>query len=190
MRVLSFTVVVAVLLWTTEPALAQTSAPTSLPEPGAELELHDPALSAEEMAAVLFGRPEGRTRSIRMKSETGSEPGPGVLAFKVNFALDSARVDPAAHGLLDEVARLMALPEMDGRALVVEGHTDARGEDDYNDALSLRRANAVIAYLFGRHGVATGRLLPVGRGERELLYRDDPGSGANRRVQFYLPGAK
>ena len=190
MRVRSCTVAVAALLWLAESATAQNSTLAEPPEADPEVALHDATLSAEEMAGVLFGRPEGRTRSIRMKSETASEPGPGVLAFKVNFALDSARVDPAAHGLLDEVARLMALPEMDGRALVVEGHTDARGEDDYNDALSLRRANAVIAYLFGRHGVATGRLLPVGRGERELLYRDDPGSGANRRVQFYLPGAK
>lgn len=181
-------VAAAVLLGSIEPTAAQPIK-TALPaSPDAEAGLHQHALTAEEMAAVLLDRTGGRARSIRMKAAPG--PKPGVLAFKVNFAHDSDRIDPTAHGFLTELGRLMKMPEMKGRALVVEGHTDATGGDVYNDALSLRRANAIIAHLSRRHGIPTARLLPVGRGERELFDRDNPDSGVNRRVQFYLPGTR
>lgn len=163
--------------------------------PGAEVTLYETAPSAAEMAAVLLGGSRensrgGRSRSIRMKPEAASEPASGILGFAVHFALDSDRIEAANHPFLDELARVMELPEMDGRALVVEGHTDARGAAPYNDALSLRRARSVISYLEDMHGIARSRLIPAGRGEREPLDPADPTAGVNRRVQFYLPGAK
>ena len=165
------------------------------PAPGDEVTMYETAPPAREMAAILIGGgPEkkrgGRSRSIRMKPEADTNPTPGVLGFAVHFAIDSDRIDPMDRRFLDELARVMELPEMDGNVLVVEGHTDARGPEAYNDALSLRRARAVISYLVEAHDIPRSRLVPAGQGEREPLDRADPTAAVNRRVQFYLPGAK
>jgi len=174
-------------------ALGAGSAPGAEATP--EVTLYEVVPSADEMAAVLLGAGSGverggRTRSIRMKPEAASEPASGILGFAVHFALDSDRIEPVDHPFLDELARVMEMPDMEGHALVVEGHTDARGAAPYNDALSLRRARSVIAYLADVHGIERSRLIPAGRGEREPLDHADPAAGVNRRVQFYLPGAK
>ena len=67
--------------------------------------------------------------------------------------------------------------------LQVEGHTDALGSEDYNLALSQRRAVAVASYLVERQGIEPSRLVVVGRGEEAPLTENafDP---RNRRVQF------
>ena len=165
--------------------------------PAGEMTMYESAPSAEKMAAILLGggggdaKRGGRTRSIRMKIEPAPEPAaPGILGFTVHFALDPHRIEPTDRPFLDELARALTLPEMESAALVVEGHTDARGSDLYNDSLSRRRAESVITYLVERHGIAGNRLIPVGQGERELLDAADPTAAVNRRVQFYLPGAK
>ena len=69
----------------------------------------------------------------------------------------------------------------------VEGHTDDRGDDDYNMDLSRRRAEAVVAYLI-RKDVEAGRLRAAGFGETRSIESNDSreGRAANRRVEFNL----
>ncbi|MDR0646251.1 MAG: OmpA family protein, partial [Elusimicrobiota bacterium] len=71
--------------------------------------------------------------------------------------------------------------------LIVEGHTDTVGADDYNDWLSKARANAIKAYLVSR-GVFADSVTTYGHGKRLPLVNDDSpdGRACNRRVVFTL----
>ena len=70
-------------------------------------------------------------------------------------------------------------------AIAIIGHTDGLGDDDYNLALSQRRAEAVKSYLVSTYNVDPSRLVTVGRGESELLDAANPESPINRRVEFH-----
>jgi outer membrane protein OmpA-like peptidoglycan-associated protein len=104
-----------------------------------------------------------------------------AVGFRINFALDSALIPAAYEGYIDRVGALMQ--QEPALALRVEGHTDARGSDHYNDELSERRAIAVARHLVLRHGIEPERLRIAGKGKSEPLMEDryDP---RNRRVQF------
>jgi OOP family OmpA-OmpF porin len=67
----------------------------------------------------------------------------------------------------------------------VSGHTDATGADDYNQGLSERRANSVVAYLVSKD-IDAGRLSAVGHGE-SMPVADNAtkdGRAQNRRVEL------
>ena len=109
-----------------------------------------------------------------------------VILDKVFFELDSATIQAKSYGLLEEVATtIVAHPEV-GR-VQVEGHTDSQGSDDYNQGLSQRRAESVVAFLVD-HGVPAERLVPIGFGEtRPIDARQTKAAYAkNRRVEFNL----
>ena len=68
--------------------------------------------------------------------------------------------------------------------LVLEGHTDSRGTDAYNQKLSERRAAAVKAKLTEMYGIPAGRISTVGYGESRPIADNatDEGRERNRRV--------
>ncbi len=103
-----------------------------------------------------------------------------IVAFRINFAFNSAVIPPEHFPQLDRIAELMR--EEPSLWLAVEGHTDAVGGDEYNIELSRRRATAVVSSL-AEHGVEAKRLLAVGKGKTEPLVAN-PFDGRNRRVQF------
>jgi outer membrane protein OmpA-like peptidoglycan-associated protein len=72
-----------------------------------------------------------------------------------------------SHAILDAVAATLA-KETRLALLEVQGHTDARGAEEWNLEVSQKRAEAVVAYLVGK-GVASGRLKPKGYGESKPL---------------------
>jgi len=99
----------------------------------------------------------------------------------VNFATDSAAIDPASAVVLDVAAdQLRSRPNV---SVVVEGHTDSTGSDAYNQALSQRRADSVLKYLV-RKGVPAQRLTARGFGEANPVASNDTAEGRamNRRV--------
>ena len=104
-----------------------------------------------------------------------------------SFDIDSAAIKPGMRPVLDELAQDLNAPVMARMVMRVVGHTDNRGSDAVNDALSLARAASVGKYLEGR-GIAAGRIQVEGRGEREPLV-DSTKSYAlalNRRVELFL----
>ncbi len=113
-------------------------------------------------------------------SGTGCHPGYISL---IRFAYDSARLEPTARSELDKIATALRSPALEGDRFVIAGHTDGAGSDAYNLTLSARRAVSVVHYLSER-GVNADRMLPEGRGERELLDKADPLSAVNRRVEI------
>jgi outer membrane protein OmpA-like peptidoglycan-associated protein len=133
-----------------------------------------------------------RTRAINlapMLAAADTAATPTVAAAKVSldrihFEFDSSELTPEAMRLLERVGQALGSSELAGLAFIVEGHTDAQGEEAYNQALSVRRAQAVKEYLVARHGIPAARLKAVGKGETELLDKANPDGPANRRVVF------
>ena len=74
-------------------------------------------------------------------------------------------------------------------SIIAEGHTDSRGTEEYNQALSLRRANAVRDYLVAG-GVAANRITVEGYGESKPVASNntDDGRAQNRRVELRIRG--
>ncbi len=85
---------------------------------------------------------------------------------KTLFGFDQATLRPEGQAMLSKLAA--ALNSISFGSTVVVGHTDSWGTDAYNDRLSLRRAEAVKAYLVSQK-VAAAKIVTKGMGERELI---------------------
>ncbi len=133
--------------------------------------------SLPDFAELFFGFPAWELSYVDENLESSSS---GSAAFDVG----SATVPPLGREILDNVAaRLAGMPSL---RLAVEGHTDAIGDADQNQALSEERAQAVIDYLVDAHGIDPGRLSARGLGETQPLESNDTAAGRerNRRVDF------
>lgn len=108
-----------------------------------------------------------------------------TLSGEVLFEYDQAELRPNARQRLEAVAA--ALRAQPDRSIRVEGHTDSRGSDGYNEDLSRRRAEAVRRFLV-EQGVEEGRVSAVGRGEAEPVAPNGSPEGRanNRRVEIVL----
>ena len=105
----------------------------------------------------------------------------------VNFEFDKANLNDLGKGRVRQIAQLLAsVPSL---KIVVEGHTDFKGSDDYNQTLGDRRAQAVIAEL-GELGIDPARLSPLSYGESKPIFteEEDWARAVNRRVQFSVQG--
>ncbi|MBO9623622.1 MAG: OmpA family protein [Sphingomonas sp.] len=103
-------------------------------------------------------------------------------AGMINFATGGTSVAASSGALLDSIAK--ELRDCTGASIEVAGHTDAQGDAAANQALSERRARAVVAALVDR-GVPADRLTARGYGETKLLHADGPENDPrNRRIEF------
>jgi outer membrane protein OmpA-like peptidoglycan-associated protein len=107
------------------------------------------------------------------------------LAADVLFDFDKADLRPAAEQTLGNL--LTVVNSRPNATVAIEGHTDVRGEEAYNQALSLRRAKSVGAWLRG-HGVAAGRITESGAGESRPVRSGmtEADHQANRRVEIRI----
>jgi outer membrane protein OmpA-like peptidoglycan-associated protein len=106
---------------------------------------------------------------------------PGNITFKT----DSADLNSSFFSVLDSVS--LVLKEYEKTIVEVAGHTDSTGSDQYNQALSERRAQTVATYLAGT-GVMQQRMITVGAGEGRPVATNDTADGRqlNRRVELTL----
>lgn len=152
---------------------------------------------------VLMIDPEGRLTGLRSTNgapfrlypgdpapenmETGCSSneekpmGCGSVVYGINFAFDSAQLLEESGQVLD--ALYSGLAEEDQATIVIEGHTSSEGSEAYNQALSERRAQAVVSALQQR-GISNGRLSAQGLGESQPIAsnNDEAGRALNRRV--------
>jgi len=93
----------------------------------------------------------------------------------------------SSNHLANLAAFLKAYPE---RTVIIEGHTDSVGDEDYNFGLSQRRANSVQSYLAGQ-GIAASRITTAGKGESLPVADNGSASGRqqNRRVEVIITDA-
>jgi len=114
-----------------------------------------------------------------------------VTLEPIYFDFGTATIKPVSYPVLDEVRRVMSdRPAIEVR---VEGHTDSKGSEAYNQRLSQQRAEAVVKYLVAK-GVAPARLEGVGFGKSRPIApnanpdgSDDPqGRAKNRRTEFHI----
>jgi outer membrane protein OmpA-like peptidoglycan-associated protein len=107
------------------------------------------------------------------------------MPSSITFATNSADLNAQFYNALDGVA--MVLKEYEKTVVEVAGHTDSTGSDQYNQALSERRAQSVASYL-SSHGVKQSRLITVGAGETRPVASNDTeeGRAANRRVELTI----
>ena len=145
-----------------------------------------------EIIEALTKRPAkargfSKTRSFgkRGVTVTGEEKRPvPSIDLKVTFAFDSARLDNESMLTLDVLGRALSSETLKGQAIEIVGHTDAKGTLAYNDALSDRRAAAVVGYIVRRFALDRSLISWKGLGERRLLDPKNPEAGINRRVEI------
>lgn len=104
---------------------------------------------------------------------------------KILFGFDSSELSPNAKNNLDKL--ITVLKEYPDTDIEIQGHTDSKGTDSYNQDLSVRRASAVKYYL-SRQGISIYRMNTAGYGESVPEYTNDTeeGRSMNRRVEFLI----
>jgi len=107
------------------------------------------------------------------------------LSSDACFDFDRSEIRPVFYRALDKLANQMTI--YDKTILHIIGHTDSVGSDDYNYALSIRRAKAVAQYL-SLKGISINRLRIRGRGETSPRVGNDTSDNRrlNRRVEIYI----
>jgi OmpA-OmpF porin, OOP family len=139
------------------------------------------ACPREKGEATSDPKTSGCPRSVRLE---GTQI---VILQQVNFTTGKDVIEASSFGLLGQVASVLAEhPEI--ARLAVDGHTDNRGLDKANLALSQRRAVAVVRWLVDRGGVDARRVEARGFGARRPIADNasEAGRAKNRRVEFQI----
>jgi hypothetical protein len=154
-------------------------------------------------AFVLSVTPDGELRGVRStnngpfrlyaapmaphgtKAPCATPPvklGCGAIIHGIHFDVDAAVIRPEAAPVL--AALFDGLKADQSSAISIEGHTSSEGTTEYNQRLSERRAQAVVAALT-RRGIAASRLSALGIGEARPIAsnNDENGRSLNRRVE-------
>ena len=108
-----------------------------------------------------------------------------IMPGNVTFATGDSDVRPEFYATLNSVSKVLA--RYNKTNVLVEGHTDNVGADQYNLQLSIDRAESVGNYLAAQ-GVAVPRIRALGYGETQPLASNasDDGRQQNRRVEIQL----
>lgn len=138
-------------------------------------------MAAEEPAAASALESQGDFSldeclgRFEILSETGN----------IYFASGSANLDTDSTFVLKSIIDIVQ--RCPGLRILVSGHTDDVGSNEMNQALSLRRAQAVVNYLVGA-GIESGRLFSTGYGEDRPMVENDSAfnRSRNRRIEFSL----
>ena len=137
---------------------------------------------AEELENDLEGAEVAKVEN----PETGETAGIEVtFDSALLFDFDSSDLRSGARQDLGDLSS--SLEEYPETNILVVGHTDAVGSNNYNQTLSERRARAASSYLMER-GVSPGRITTLGKGESEPVASNDTDYGRqqNRRVEVAI----
>jgi flagellar motor protein MotB len=127
-------------------------------------------------------RTSGEDRILRLERALREQR--RAVVYDLFFDFNNERIRDESEPTLREIAEVLRRnPDW---ALSIEGHTDNVASDQYNLALSSRRAASVKAALATRFGIAGGRLTTAGLGESNPRDRNDTleGRARNRRVEL------
>ena len=128
-------------------------------------------------------QPPGGPASVESSAAIAPAKKPAV-ALQIIFETNSAELTAVARKTLDVVGDALNSNELSEFAFAIEGHADPRGGTELNLRLSQARAEAVRTYLVAQHRVDNKRLTAQGKGDRELVNRQNPTAPENRRVMI------
>ncbi|AHM59146.1 outer membrane protein/peptidoglycan-associated (lipo)protein [Flammeovirgaceae bacterium 311] len=139
-------------------------------------------------AIGIYMDKQARELEDELENATVERVGEGIqVTFEggILFAFDKEDLTPTAKQNIRELAEtLRKYPDTN---VLIEGHTDDKGADDYNQRLSERRAQAVAQYVTAQ-GVSSSRITTRGYGETQPLASNDSEAGRaqNRRVEVAI----
>ena len=108
-----------------------------------------------------------------------------TFASGILFDVNKSTLRPEAQQNIRELAAI--LNKYDNTTVLIEGHTDSDGSDEYNLTLSRSRAESVSGYLAGQN-VSSSRFIIQGYGEQQPVASNETAAGkqANRRVEIAI----
>jgi len=111
-----------------------------------------------------------------------------TYAADVFFDFDKSVIKPQGKTALDDLATKVAAINLE--VIIAVGHTDGIGSDAYNDKLSVRRGEAVRAYLVSK-GIEQNRISVEGKGKKQPVAdnKTSEGRAKNRRVEVEVVGS-
>ncbi|MGB4115982.1 MAG: OmpA family protein [Polaromonas sp.] len=120
---------------------------------------------------------------------------PATVATKVTYAADAffdfdkSVLKPEGKAKLDDL--VSKIKGINLEVIIAVGHTDAVGSDGYNQKLSVRRSEAVKAYLVTK-GIEKNRVYTEGKGEKQPVADNKTAEGRakNRRVEIEVVGTR
>jgi OOP family OmpA-OmpF porin len=128
------------------------------------------------------------------KPASAAKPAPAV-ASKVTYAADAffdfdkAVLKPEGKAKLDDLVGKVKGINLE--VIIAVGHTDSVGTDPYNQKLSIKRSEAVKAYLVSK-GIEKSRVYTEGKGEKQPVADNKTGEGRSkhRRVEIEVVGTR
>jgi len=109
-----------------------------------------------------------------------------IRLIGLSFPSGKSTIEPEYFSLLTSVQR--AIRNFSEATITIEGHTDAIGNDRYNENLSYERAAAVKQYLLANMGLDDSRITALGYGESRPIASNETNEGRaqNRRIDLVL----
>lgn len=140
--------------------------------------------------------PAGAPAAAPAAAAPAAEPAPApAVATKVTYAADAffdfdkSVLKPEGKAKLDDLAS--KVKDINLEVIIAVGHTDSVGSDAYNQKLSVRRSEAVKAYLVSK-GIEKNRVYTEGKGEKQPVAdnKTKEGRAKNRRVEIEVVGTR
>jgi OmpA-OmpF porin, OOP family len=164
-----------------------------------EVKISGDALYEAAMAQIRAGLAKDFPQGWQLKAELSVKPAAAPVdptvcqqllselleKGQIRFEPGRAAIDPDSAGLLDRLVE--ATLRCPTAKIEIAGHTDAAGEDAFNQALSEKRAQAVADYLV-KAGLSADRLAAIGYGSSQPVATNDTdeGKAQNRRIDFLV----
>ena len=157
-----------------------------------------PATAAEGCDGALAKAAEAPAATPAAPAATPAAPvapAPAATVQKVTYAADAffdfdkSVLKPEGKAKLDDLSS--KVKNINLEVIIAVGHTDSVGSDAYNQKLSVRRAEAVKAYLVSK-GIDKSRVYTEGKGEKQPVADNKTAAGRakNRRVEIEVVGTQ
>jgi OmpA-OmpF porin, OOP family len=140
-------------------------------------------------------KPEPKPAPPAPKPESKPEAKPKPVAEKITFAadvlfdFDKSVIKPEGKSKLDDLASKVKGINLE--VVIAVGHADSIGSDEYNQRLSVRRAESVKAYFVSK-GLEPNRVYTEGKGEKQPVADNKTADGRakNRRTEIEVIGTR